>query len=126
MPTTRILIYQEASGQAPLVRWLDGLSGKAQEVSKAKVELLQEYGHNLRMPHAKFLQEGIFELRARQQRLRLRILYCFVGKNIALVSHGFVKKTRRTPKREIERAIQNRKCYLIDPVRHTKEISDEE
>jgi phage-related protein len=54
----------------------------------------------------------ILELRAKVGSNISRVLYYFVvGKQIAL-THGFIKKTQKTPKREIERAKACRQDYF--------------
>lgn len=83
---------------------------------KAKVirtiQLLQNNGYTLREPHSKPLGDGIFDLRVKQSSNISRVLYLFVVDNKAVLTHGFIKKTIQTPKREIEKAISYRSDYL--------------
>ena len=52
------------------------------------------------------LNEGILELRAKVGSDISRVLYFFiVGKKVVL-TNGFIKKTQKTPKEELERAKQ--------------------
>ena len=75
------------------------------------LELLELRGNTLREPYSKELDNGIFELRIKQSSNITRILYFFViGKKIIL-TNGFVKKTEKTPKREIDLAKSRRKIY---------------
>ncbi len=65
------------------------------------VELLMEHGPNLRLPHSRAFGEGLFELRARGRSGIGRAFYCFlVGRRVMLL-HAFVKKSQRTPDREL-------------------------
>lgn len=67
-------------------------------------ELLIEFGSNLGMPHTKASSKGLFELRIKGREGIARIFYCtLVGKRIVMV-HGFVKKTHKTPIRELQKA----------------------
>ena len=76
------------------------------------IELLEEYGNELRMPYSEQLEDGIFELRIKFGGNITRILYFFfVGKNIIL-TNGFMKKTQKAPPSEITKAKQYRKIYL--------------
>lgn len=81
---------------------------------KAKVirtiQLLQNNGYTLRDPHSKPLGDGIFDLRVKQSSNISRVLY--VVDNKAVLTHVFIKKTMKTPKREIEKAISYRSDYL--------------
>jgi phage-related protein len=78
------------------------------------VELLVEYGPNLRLPHSRALGEGLFELRPRGRSGIGRAFYCFlVGKRVVIV-HAFVKKTRQTPDKELKLARKRAKELLDD------------
>lgn len=82
---------------------------------RAKLErsilLLQQVGPTLRLPYSEYLEDGIFEIRAKQGSNITRILYFFfVGKKIIL-TNGFIKKTQKTPKNQIELAKKYRDEY---------------
>jgi len=77
---------------------------KTKEIAKVirTIELLEEFGHDLGMPHSRHLSDGLLELRIRGTR-EIRIFYCF-HKNKAFLLHAYIKKTQRTLEREIARA----------------------
>ena len=103
--------YEDAAGQKPVQKFIDGLSKKMQARVFGRLELLEEYGSQLGMPFSKCLRDGVFELRVTQGSNTTRILYFFAkGKRIVL-THGFAKKTRKTPAREIERAKRMREDW---------------
>lgn len=59
-------------------------------------------GPNLGEPHTKAMGSGLFELRLKGTEGIARVFYCtLIGKRIVIL-HSFVKKTDRTPKRELE------------------------
>lgn len=59
-------------------------------------------GPNLGEPHTKAMRSGLFELRLKGAEGIARVFYCtLIGKRIVML-HSFVKKTDRTPKRELE------------------------
>jgi hypothetical protein len=60
------------------------------------IRLLENFGHELRRPHADFLRDGIYELRPTSQNVNYRILYAFVGKQAAIVSHWLDEVGQRT------------------------------
>jgi len=64
--------------------------------------LLEKYGHTLGMPHVKLLEQGLCELRIRGQQ-EIRIFFVFRHDKIVAL-HGFIKKTQKTPKGELETA----------------------
>lgn len=68
------------------------------------VELLAEYGPSLRLPYSRTLGDGLFELRPRGHSGVGRAFYCFlIGKRV-IVLHAFIKKSQRTPDRELKLA----------------------
>src|SRR3989440_5086668 len=78
MPRTQVAFYQAADGEAPVVNWLRELmktNEKAWAHCRARIELLTQFGHELRRPAADYLRDGIYELRAKQGHVQYRILY---------------------------------------------------
>jgi len=123
MPKTNIVIYQKADGSVPLIKWLRKQSQHVQDKCTAMIELLTTEGHELRRPYADYIDKGIYELRPAVKRVQYRILYCFVGKNVVLLTHGLVK-TDKIPKAEIKRAIEFRDKFIEDPSLHSYEMKD--
>lgn len=74
--------------------------------------LLREHGANLRLPYSKQLEDGIFELRAKQGSNITRLLYFFFAGKKAVLTNGFVKKTQKTPRDQIQKAKEYRSDYL--------------
>lgn len=72
------------------------------------VELLEIYGERLTMPYAKQLGSNFYELRVRGSQ-EVRIFYCF-HQNTAVFVHAFVKKSQKTPFKEIETAVSRIKA----------------
>lgn len=76
------------------------------------IELLIEYGPNLRLPHSRAFGDGLFELRPRGRAGIGRVFYCFlVGKRV-VVLHSFIKKSQETPDRELKLARKRMKEVL--------------
>ena len=70
------------------------------------VELLMEFGPDLRMPHSRMLGGGLFELRPRGREGIERALYCFVVSQRVVVLHAFIKETQSTPQHDLDIARQ--------------------
>ena len=71
------------------------------------LDLLQEFGPFLSMPHSKNVQngEGLNELRTQQSNNIVRLFYFFLKDNIYIVTSGYIKKDQKLKKGEIDRAI---------------------
>lgn len=104
--------YEKESGEKPCLEFLNTLDVKLRAKAFRDLALLEEKGTELRLPYSEHLDDGIFELRTKQGSNIVRSLYFFLfGKKI-IVTHGFKKKTQKTPPGEIERAKEYRKDYL--------------
>ena len=103
--------YVSSNGKIPAKRFIDGLDSKMKAKLFGRLELLEEYGASLGMPFARHLAEGIYELRTVQSNNITRVLYFFAANEEIILTHGFVKKTQRTPRREIERAMKIRQDW---------------
>lgn len=77
------------------------------------LEVLAEKGSALREPYSKHLDDGIFELRRKVASDIVRLLYFFNEGKLIVVTNGFIKKTRKTPAKEIALAKKRRRDYLM-------------
>ena len=107
-----IRFYEKADGTRPAEEFLNALD-KPMRIKMVKmISLLGELGFNLREPYSKPIDDGIFELRAQVGNNISRILYFFVIRKRVILTNGFIKKTQKTPQKEIELAKKYRKDYL--------------
>jgi len=121
MPITKIYVYRDARGEVPIIEWLDDLERrfpKAYKQCAARIIELRRSGHEMRRPMSDYLRDGIRELRAHHGRVQYRILYSFVGKDVAILSHGITKKSA-VPNQEIEIAIRCLADVRADFEKHT-------
>ena len=117
MPKTEVVFFADDEGASPLMEWLDRQQRKVQDKCLAKIERLQNLGYELRRPEADYLQDGIYELRARHGSVNYRMLYFFHDR-IAVVSHGLTKEDI-VPAREIDLAVTHNAQFAQAPERHT-------
>lgn len=65
-------------------------------------DLMLEFGPNLGMPHTRSMGDRLFELRVKGKEGIARVFYCtLIGERIVML-HSFVKKTQKTPNRELK------------------------
>jgi len=84
--------------QAEFERWPVGLRARF----RALTIRIESYGPNLGMPHTRAMADGLFEIRAKAEEGIGRAFYCtLVGRRVVIL-HGFIKKTDKTPQRELE------------------------
>ena len=114
-----LVLFQENDSSVPLLEWLDSLTPKARLKCLARLERLEEFGHDLRRPIADYLGDDIYELRAKHLGVNYRMLYFFHGTAVVVVSHGLSKQEAKVPKREIERAVDRKNRFRSSPSSHS-------
>ena len=115
-----VYYYKDKNGKSPIVDYIRKLSNKNDKDSRIKlnkildyIDYLQKAGQQAGEPYIKHLDGVIWELRP----IRDRILFAAWDGQSFVLLHHFVKKTQKTPKREIEQAKQN----LADHLKRSKE-----
>lgn len=66
------------------------------------VELMEKHGVDLRSPHSEPMGGGLFELRPKAAEGIGRVFYCMVKGATIVILHSIVKKTQKTPKKELD------------------------
>ena len=104
--------YKKEDDSCPTEEFMNSLDMKMRAKILRLQFLLEQNGNQLTEPYSKHLEDGIFELRAQQGNNIARILYFFrIGQRI-VITNGFVKKSQKTPKKELELAKRYRADYM--------------
>lgn len=102
-PILSVRFYRTASGNEPVRDWLARkVSPKARQTIGADIKTVQ-FGWPLGMPVVRKMAPGLWEIRSNIPEGIARVLFTLVGTDMVLL-HGFVKKTRATPKPDLELA----------------------
>ena len=108
----KITYYTSSSGDNPVSNFLDTLEANSQSKILRILHNIQEYGINSAIPHIKKLSGTPFwEIRI-LGKSNARIIYVVPTKDSILLLHGFIKKTDKTPAKELEIANNRYKLYL--------------
>lgn len=106
-----IVFYRDKNGKEPLAEFLNGLPVKTRARVVKLFDLLASAGVLLKEPYTRQIRGKIRELRVKDNLGHIRVLYfTFTGRRFVLL-HGFLKKTDKTPEREIEIAEKRMKEY---------------
>jgi phage-related protein len=106
----QIQFYEDHRGKSPVLDFIDGLSAKDRAKVNNAFRLLEEFGTDLGMPHARRIEGRLWELRPGDNRL----FYFLYLKRRFVILHGFRKQSMKTPEKELATA-----------ERRMKEISEE-
>jgi len=112
MPRIKAVFYDLPDGREPAKEFIISLDLKMKAKVLRTISFLQENGTDLRAPYSEYLRDGILELRVKVGSNISRVMYFFFDGGQAILTHGFIKKTQKTPPEEIERAIRYKNEYL--------------
>jgi len=98
-------MYETPSGQPVLQNFINSIQKETRSKIYRQIDLLEEYGPQLGMPHSKPMSGGLYELRVRGKQ-EVRVFYVFAVENNVYLLHGFQKKSQATHKKELELARQ--------------------
>ncbi len=103
----KIFFYKDRSGKESVLEYMKELARKTDKNSRIKlnkindyIEILHCYGTQAGEPYMKHIEGKLWELRP----LRDRILFVGWVDGDYVLLHVFIKKTQKTPTREIEKA----------------------
>lgn len=110
-----VKFYKDKNGKEPVKEYIKELQAKKDKNSRINlnkirdyIKTLSEYGTMAGEPYIKHLDGEIWELRP----LRNRILFFYWNGDSFILLSCFVKKTQKTPKREIEKAKKLMNDYI--------------
>lgn len=113
----QVEFYEDKNGHEPIVDLLRELQEKGKTSKKDRVRsekiiqyirILQEYGTRAGVPYVKNIDGELWELRPFED----RIFFFYYNENgTFILLHHFMKKTRKTPPKEIDQAKRNLKDY---------------
>jgi len=102
-----VLLFETNRNEKPVENFIKQQQPFTQAKILHQINLLQQYGSQLGMPHSKLIKYGIYELRIRGKE-EIRIFYCFQKGTIYLL-HALKKKTQKIPQKELSLTFQRKR-----------------
>jgi phage-related protein len=100
--------YASAGGRRPVREWLLSLSKDDRRAIGRDIQRV-EFGWPVGMPYCRPLGRGLWEVRSNLDGGRIaRVIFWIVGGEMILL-HGFEKKSQKTPRPDIEIALNRRR-----------------
>lgn len=93
--------------------FLESLNEKTQEKILYGLLLLKTQDR-LPQKFVKHITDGIYELRTEYQSNIFRVFFIFDEGAVVVLFNGFQKKTQKTPRNEIEKALKIKEAYYED------------
>lgn len=104
--------YKTARSKEVVGDFISSLHKKLYAKAICDIDILSDLGTTLTEPHVKYIEDGLWELRIQFSKDIPRVFYFYPVKDSIVLLHGFIKKTQKTPRREIETAKQRMVDYL--------------
>lgn len=97
------VFYATPGGREPVREWLLSLDEESRKVVGKDIATA-EFGWPIGMPVCKKLEDSLYEVRSNITNKRIgRVIFTPYGRQMVLL-HGFVKKSQRTPKPDLDLA----------------------
>lgn len=107
--------YKKENGKVPVLDFMLSLQPKLRAKAFSDIELLKQHGDCLKEPYVKPIKgkknKGLYELRIKFSSDIARIFYFTYYNHKYVLLHGFVKKTIKTPRAEIDKALKYKEDY---------------
>ncbi len=98
----RVVFFKTEMGNEPVREWLKSLPKAERRVIGIDIKTVQ-FGWPLGMPVVRKLDKGLWEVRSSLNNRIARVIFTVEGNTMVLL-HGFIKKSQKTPQKEIETA----------------------
>ena len=105
-----IVFYTDHLKKCPPLEFIEELPVMEQAKIRNALRLLQEFGTNLMMPHAKQIKGKLWELRPGG----IRLFYFAYIEQQFVILHGYRKQSQKAPGREIEIAMRRMQELMDD------------
>jgi phage-related protein len=109
-----VIFYKTLDGKCPTQDFLDSLQGKVAQKITWVLCILEDLDV---IPSTYFKKltasEGIWECRVQFGSNAYRLLCFFADNSTIVLTHGFIKKSQKTPRKEIEKAEFYRQDFLM-------------
>ncbi len=99
--------YRSETGREPVREWLKSLGPEDRKVIGEDIKEV-EFSWPIGIPLVRSLGRELWEVRSSLRQGRIaRVIFCVEHQRMVLL-HGFVKKSRKTPQRDIELALKRK------------------
>jgi phage-related protein len=92
------VVFYSEKVKRKLLKWPSFLRARRSRI----LDLIKEYGANLGMPITRSMGNGLFEIRVSAKMGEGRIFFAYQQKQEIIILYSFIKKTQKTPKKELQ------------------------
>ena len=108
MKRVKAVFYESGSGNMPVREWLLSLDREDRRIIGEDIATV-EFGYPIGMPVCRNLGNGLYEVRSDISDGKIARVIFIVKRGYMVLLHGFIKKTQKTPKQDIDLAAKRAK-----------------
>lgn len=108
MKRVKAVFYESGSGNEPVREWLLSLDREDRRIIGEDIATV-EFGYPIGMPVCRSLGNGLYEVRSDISDGKIARVIFVVKRGYMVLLHGFIKKTQKTPKQDIDLAAKRAK-----------------
>ena len=108
MKRVKAVFYESGSGNMPVREWLLSLDREDRRIIGEDIATV-EFGYPIGMPVCRSLGNGLYEVRSDISDGKIARVIFIMKRGDMVLLHGFIKKTQKTPKQDIDLAAKRAK-----------------
>ncbi len=105
------VFYKSISGSSPVEQWLEEQNVRIASKILRQIEHLEKFWGKTLLPFVKILREGLYELTVKADGQHPRIIFFCDQDDKLIYLHGFMKKQKKTPRKEIDIASKRKNDF---------------
>jgi phage-related protein len=111
LPKLTVRFFRTEQGNEPVREWLKELPGAERKAVGDEIRAVQ-FGWPIGMPLVRKLKPGLWEVRVRLDERIARVLFTVLDGEAVLL-HGFIKKSQKTPAADLDTAMARMKTLNV-------------
>ncbi len=110
-PILKVYFFQTDSKKEPVREWIKDLPKEDCKIIGADIKLVQ-FRWPLGLPLVRKMEADLWEVRCKLPQGNLARVFFSIHKQQMILLHGFIKKSQKTPKKELELARTRKNQWL--------------
>ena len=109
----KVVFFKTESGTEPVRQWLLSLSKEERLIIGTDIKTV-EFGWPVGMPTCRSMGDGLWEVRSSLPQGKIARSLFYVDDGYMVLLHGFIKKSKKTPPKELELARRRKRQWEVE------------
>ena len=112
-PILEVNFFQTSTGKEPVREWLKNMNIGNRKIIGEDIKLIQ-FRWPQGMPLIRKMEANLWEVRSKLEGGNISRVFFTVKDNQMLLLHGIIKKSQKTPKKDLDLAISRKNQWLSE------------